>query len=269
MPDLLRGVAREIPQAPPLDRIGCQTQDLGLGIERAFPAFERGGDLWCMMWRAALAFGFQSLARGCELGTDDSEQFDPVDHLLPADFSFFSTNGTRHARARMRKRKDLKLLRGKHAEVVVGGGGTYFDAVVMLEEWLRARRAAGIPEEWPMFCGADGRATRTCDVRTAVRCAMEAAGCDPSRYGAHSLRIGGATAALAAGVTPQLIRLMGRWSSDIYEIYCRMSLQSALGVGAAIASQRVDSFEGGFRTERLELLPSEMDVIRAEEDEVR
>ena len=43
----------------------------------------------------------------------------------------------------------------------------------------------------------------------------------------------------------------------------------ALGVGAAIASQRVDTFEGGFKTERLELLPSEMEVIRAEEDEVR
>ena len=99
----------------------------------------------------------------------------------------------------------------------------------MLEQWLRARRVAGIPEDWPMFCFTDGRAIRTTDVRTAVRCAMEAAGCDPMRYGAHSLRIGGATAALAAGVTPQLIRLMGRWSSDIY---CRMSLQSAIGVGA-------------------------------------
>ena len=80
-----------------------------------------------------------------------------------------------------------------------------------------------------------------------------------------AIRIGGATAALAAGVSPQLIRLMGRWSSDIYEIYCRMSLQAALGVGRSIASQRVDSFEGGFRTESLEMLPHEVDRIRAEE----
>ena len=61
-------------------------------------------------------------------------------------------------------------------------------------------------------------------VRDAVRRVMAAAGRDPGMFGAHSLRIGGATAALAAGVSPQLIRLMGRWSSDIYEIYCRMSI---------------------------------------------
>ena len=58
---------------------------------------------------------------------------------------------------------------------------------------------------------------------------------------------------------------LGRWSSDIYEIYCRMSLQAALGVGRSIASQRVDSFESGFRTESLEMLTHEVDVIRAEE----
>ena len=61
-----------------------------------------------------------------------------------------------------------------------------------------------------------------------VKLVMEAAGLDPSLFGAHSLRIGGATAALAAGVSPSMIRLMGRWASDIYEIYCRMSRQSAV-----------------------------------------
>ena len=44
-----------------------------------------------------------------------------------------------------------------------------------------------------------------------VKRLMQAAGRDPNLYGAHSLRIGGATAALAAGVTPAMIRMMGRW----------------------------------------------------------
>ena len=153
--------------------------------------------------------------------------------------------------------------------MVAGGGGSYFDAAELVAEWLRVRRQAGIDETCAMFCFPDGTPIRTRDVRTAVRCAMAAAGLDPMRFGAHSLRIGGATAALAAGVSPQLIRLMGRWSSDIYEIYCRMSLQAALGVGRSIASQRVDSFESGFRTESLEMLPHEVDLIRAEEAELR
>ena len=80
-------------------------------------------------------------------------------------------------------------------------------------------------------------------------------------YGAHSLRIGGATAALAAGVSPALIRLMGRWDSEVYEIYCRMSVQSALGVGRALTSADVDTVEEGFHAEHLELLPDELDVF--------
>mmetsp|Transcript_19152 Transcript_19152/g.61635 ORF Transcript_19152/g.61635 Transcript_19152/m.61635 type:complete len:332 (+) Transcript_19152:2263-3258(+) len=44
---------------------------------------------------------------------------------------------------------------------------------------------------------------------------------DPSHYGLHSFRIGGATALLAAGCPPHMIQAMGRWSSDIYILYCR------------------------------------------------
>ena len=76
------------------------------------------------------------------------------------------------------------------------------------------------------------------------------------------MRIGGATAALAAGVPPQLIRLMGRWSSDVYEIYCRMSREAALRVGRSLTSTAVHTFEGGFTEERLELLPDEVAGFR-------
>ena len=82
-----------------------------------------------------------------------------------------------------------------------------------------------------MACGFTVR-----EVRDEVKRLMGMLGLDPALFGAHSLRIGGATAALAAGVSPQLIRLMGRWSSDVYELYCRMSLQSAVSVGRAISS---------------------------------
>ena len=67
---------------------------------------------------------------------------------------------------------------------------------------------------------------------------------------------------------------MGRWSSDIYEIYCRMSEQSALGVGTSIASAVVSEIDGpGFHEEHLELQPSEVtrfcelagDIIEEEE----
>ena len=87
---------------------------------------------------------------------------------------------------------------------------------------------------------------------------MEAAGRNPAVYGGHSLRIGGATAAHAANIPPSLIRLMGRWSSYIYEIYCRLSIESALGVGQAIASAQVTPAAKAFHDESLEMLPSEV-----------
>ena len=91
-------------------------------------------------------------------------------------------------------------------------------------------------------------------VTRLVRLVAQAAGCSQevvARLSAHSLRIGGATAALAADVPPEVIRMMGRWDSQIYEIYCRMSRQSALRVGAVIASTPFNDVEGAFEDEEL------------------
>ena len=62
---------------------------------------------------------------------------------------------------------------------------------------------------------ATGVAFSVANVRRVVKWLMAELGLDPARFGAHSLRIGGATAALAAGIVPAQIRLLGRWSSDV------------------------------------------------------
>ena len=267
IPDLMRGYAREIDQPPPRERHGCSAEALRKGLERR----HADGSAAAVMWRAALTTGFCLLARGCEIALDEGEIPDPSQHLVPADVSFFSAGGGVHARMRMRKRKDLKVLRGKHAQVVLAGGGETFDAVWLLEQWLELRGRLGIAAEAPLFCWPNGSGITVAELRVEVRAVMEAAGLDSSLFGAHSLRIGGATAALAAGVQPALIRLMGRWSSDVYEIYTRMSLEAALAVGRAIASATVTTFEGGFEREQLELQPDELAKLRrfaVEEDRI-
>jgi hypothetical protein len=254
--DLLKGYARLIDQPPPLERLGCTPEDLMRGIEAAVPG---------QGWRACLTFAMVVLARGCEVALDASrgEIFAESEHMTADDVAFFLRDGVRHARVRMRKRKDLRVLRGKQALVVVaGGGGGFFDAAAELYAWIEQRRAWGIDDSAPLFCGPDGASFTVDAVRDMVKRVMRLAGRDPSLYGAHSLRIGGATAALAAGVPPALIRLMGRWSSDVYEIYCRMSEQSALGVGSAIAAAMVSSPESGFHAEALELQVDEISHLR-------
>ena len=113
--------------------------------------------------------------------------------------------------------------------------------------------------------GRGGRGTTgslTVDqVRIEIKTLMSSLGLDPARFGAHSLRIGGATAAAAAGVPPSVIRVMGRWNSDIFEIYTRLTQQAAARMTGVIGSTAFDDLErGAFHTEELELLPSEMDV---------
>jgi hypothetical protein len=267
--DLLRGMAREIEQPLPRQRFGVTPADLRAGMDARLGS----GTARDLMWRAALTFGVGALARGCEFALDDGrhEEFEVSQHITPGDVSFFTEAGgsTRHARVRMRKRKDLKVLRGKQAEVVLAGGGACFDAAAALETWLLCRRALGLPEDGPLFCTPAGISITVSMVRDMVREVMAAAGRQPAMYGAHSLRIGGASAALAAGVPPALIRLMGRWSSDVYEVYCRMSVQAALQVGQAVASAAVTTFESGssFEQEHLELLPSEVELLSGAEEE--
>ena len=86
----------------------------------------------------------------------------------------------------------------------------------------------------PLFARR-GRAVAVREVRAMVQLLMRKLGLESARFGAHSLRIGGATAALAAGMSAAAIRAAGRWSSDVYRIYCRVSRQSAAGVAAASA----------------------------------
>lgn len=270
VPDIARGAARLIEQPPPRERLGVSPAQLRAAWSRRYgeATGRRMAIMVARMWRSATSFGVVALARGCEFALDDGETFDVTQHVTPRDVTFFYKDGVRHAKVQMRKRKDLRVLRGKHSTVVLAGGGGHFDVVRELWEWIEARREAGLPDDGPLWCWESGAAIDVTQVRNEVKALMEAIGLDPALYGAHSLRIGGATAALAAGVPPTLIRLMGRWSSDVYEIYCRMSLQAALGVGAAIASADVATFEGGFAEEHLELQPAEVAEYRRVFDSV-
>ena len=261
--DILKGYRRLVDQPPPLEREGCMPDDLRRGLDAVYP---RDGSDTSAAWRAALTYGFATLSRGCEFALDDSrkEEFESSQHLTPEDVTLAISGGYTNLSVLMRKRKDLRVLRGKQSRVVLAGGGTVLDPVGDMIEWLRRRRALGLAEDGPLFCWTDGKSFTVNEVRCAVRACMQAAGRDPARFGAHSLRIGAATAALAAGVSPQLIRLMGRWSSDVYELYCRMSLQAAVGVGRVITSVGgVRPLESeAFHQEHFELLSSELDTFR-------
>ena len=78
-----------------------------------------------------------------------------------------------------------------------------------------------------------------------VKAMMASIGLDPARFGAHSLRIGGATAALAAGLSPAAIRAAGRWASDVYMLYTRCNMQASQRLATVIGSTAFEDLQRG------------------------
>ena len=78
-------------------------------------------------------------------------------------------------------------------------------------------------------------------VNKLLRAALHAAGVPHAHtFSSHSLSVGGATAAMAVGVDPESIKVLGRWDSMAYKMYTRLSQQAARRVGVAVASAAVD-----------------------------
>ena len=62
---------------------------------------------------------------------------------------------------------------------------------------------------------------------------------------AHSFRIAGATLLFKAGVTAEEIKTMGRWASDVYQIYCRLSKERLLELSEKMANAESTQFING------------------------
>ena len=240
---LLKGLRRVYGQPAKRVRYGVRTQDLARAMDESLS----GGSPDELMWRALLSVGFCGLLRGAELGVLDGSEFDAVQNLVLADVAFGSDSGALVSRLMMRPVKDAKILRGKTFALVLAGGGLLLDPVQALRAHVSVLAAATPRADWastPLF-GRDGRPVFVRDIRRMVKALMASIGADPRRFGAHSLRIGGATAALAGGVEPAVIRVCGRWSSDTAEIYMRLTRQAASRFSVLIGSTPFDDVERG------------------------
>ena len=61
----------------------------------------------------------------------------------------------------------------------------------------------------------------------------------------HSFRIAGATLLFTAGVTADEIKTMGRWASDVYRIYCRLSKERLLDLSKRMSNASSTQFLNG------------------------
>ena len=243
--EMVKGL-KKLRDGPPTQlRHGISPQQLRKGMDIVFPP---GPSAENANIRAMLATMMQGLMRGREAGCEHT--FDQEIDIARADiataekdrFAFF-----------MRPAKNMRHRRGKTVPIVIGGGGSKIDACFEVRRMLELDPTPlGQAASTPMFRKPDGSAFTTDDIRNLVRQIVAAIGLDPEMFGAHSLRIGGATALFAAGADPIHIRTMGRWSSDCYRLYVRSCFEQTLAWTARIGSQVVHDVQGTYERQAQE-----------------
>ena len=254
--NLLRGISREIAQPVRQRRWGVRTQDLAKVIGERLSAPTAAAS----MWSAALSTAFCGLLRGAEFSMQDGETFNPRIHLTRDDVKFRTDAEGKEYMVLMMRPAKQKPGAVKSVPLLFAAGGSLLNPVRAIKRMLELDPVpAELRATTPLF-RLKTSAIKVTEVRAMVKSLMATLGLDRSRYGAHSLRIGGATAGLAANMSPATIRAAGRWSSDIYEIYCRISRQSAASVTSLIGSTPFEDLERGatFVGEELILTDVEM-----------
>ena len=249
---MLDGYARLQGTAPiRRKRVGCRPHELARGLSIALnPSSPRDLNL-----ASCMESGLVACSRGGEVTSNKrGGAFDPVVHPTRADVSFvWAPDGTLEeaimqtvnckARGVEARRKLPRHLPAR---------GSYLSPGYLL--WLLTEVVDPVPPNQrsatPLFrdpSRADDPVTRgiitTDQLRSVVRLVMSAAGKDGSAYGAHSLRIGGATARAFLGEDVMDTKAVGTWSSDAYKRYLRERKAQMLSVSRGVCSAVVDDFE--------------------------
>ena len=81
------------------------------------------------------------------------------------------------------------------------------------------------------FSFSDGTTLHCQWLTSSIQSILPAAGV-PRCYTGHNFRIGTAKIAASHGLPDHLIKILGRWSSDAYQIYIRNPVSTIVGVAA-------------------------------------
>jgi len=102
-------------------------------------------------------------------------------------------------------------------KVTIGPGTRKVCPILLTKEYIELRGHTS--KSAPFFTMKDGSLLTRARLQARLRAALTILGHPARDYGTHSLRIGSASAAAAAGVPMKLIKSMGRWRSECYRQY--------------------------------------------------
>lgn len=170
--------------------------------------------------RASLMMAWFALLRVSEY-TSKTEEHNPEIHLCRRDIKFFPSQAAAEGYRVNIKISKTDQWRVGHTLVVYATGDPDFCPVRAMVELFENDPQ---PPNAPAFNFADPtvRSSRSSARRrftTALNILVLAVGLEPMEVTSHSLRAGGATALLRAGVAPIVVTQLGRWKSWCWTTY--------------------------------------------------
>jgi hypothetical protein len=192
------------------------TPEMLLDIVKIIPAGEKALAVW-----VAMLVGFYAFLRKAHLCVEGSslswtEALLLRKHiaLVPAKYCVIVTVGAS---------KTVQFKQRAHDIVIQGLPGHLLDPYFWVSKYL-ATVPAGPEEPAFGFRVAEVYSPLTyCVFVSALKGLLSQIGQQPELFAGHSLRRGGATCALKAGVNPLFIRIQGDWNSDAWLLYVGLS----------------------------------------------
>ena len=237
LPQMLKGLRRIVGEEPRASRRGISPEKLKRAMDRRLdPTRPEDANM-----RAALVTALQGLLRSQEYCGCDKEEF----VLRRSDVHELSDE---QMILMIHPCKNMKHLAGKTCPLVIGGGGSFVDATWEVQNLLKVDRVRKeLDGVTPLFRDpATGKQLSYNAVQRMIKELMHSIGEDPTEFGTHSLRIGGATALFAAGANETVIRTMGRWSSDLHRLYVRACFEQCCDWTRKAGSTKVSDLAGEF-----------------------
>jgi hypothetical protein len=117
----------------------------------------------------------------------------------------------------LKRSKTDKMSNG--VEVFIGCSSHIVCAYCLMNEFV-CSRVDSLPDS-PLFADSNVSVMRRGFFVNATRLALRSIGLDASLYSGHSFRAGSATSGADNGFNPWELKMLGRWSSQCYNIYLR------------------------------------------------
>ena len=175
------------------------------------PAFSEELDT-VMLW-AAFTLAFFGFLRVSEFTCSSSKSFPAVKDVV------FVPNiqNPDHIKVRIKQSKTDPFRQG--TTLTIAKSNSTVCAVIALRDYLLQRNPSTNDE--PLFMLQNGQPLSRSTLNSNLRELLNILGYLETEFAPHSFRIGAATTAAAANMPPWLIKTLGRWRSDCYELYIR------------------------------------------------